>query len=81
MIAGPVVPRDSKFSATPPPAANGSWLTKASAPQRHASSASVNRKTMSLVGRGPASTARAVSSSVETPAPSSLPPNETWTES
>ncbi len=81
MTAGPVVPRASKFNAMPPFAANGLLLTKASAPHRHASSASVKRKTTSFTGGGPASIARAVSSSVPTPAPSSLPPKETCTES
>ncbi len=74
MIDGPVEPRDSKFSTTPPPAASGFWLTNASAPHRHASSASVNTNTVSLRGRGPCVRMRAVSSNDATPAPSSLPP-------
>ena len=53
MTAGPVEPRDSKFSATPPSAASGCWLTNASAPHRQASSPSVNRKTRSLAGARP----------------------------
>src|SRR5215475_4044976 len=81
MIAGPLEPRDSKFSTTPPSAASGSWLTNASAPQRQASSASVNTNTVSLRGRGPVAIARAVSSSDDTPAPSSFPPYDTCTES
>ncbi len=55
MIAGPVVPRASKFSATPPSAASGCRLTKASAPHRQASSASVNRKTSRCAAAAPVS--------------------------
>ena len=42
MIGGPVVPRASKLSTTPPPAASGCEATNASAPHRQASSASVS---------------------------------------
>lgn len=73
-MTGPLDPLASKLRATPPSAAYRCWLTKASAPHRQASSASVKANTMSLRGFGPAASARAVSNSVETPAPSSLAP-------
>ena len=81
MMAGPDDPRDSRLRTTPPLAAKGSELTNASAPHRHASSASVKTSTTSLRRAGPAFSARAVSSRPATPAPSSLAPYETWTES
>ena len=81
MIGGPVVPRASKFSTTPPPAASGCEAANASAPQRQASSASVRTTTTSLRSCGPAVSARTVSSRVDTPAASSLPPGPFSTES
>jgi len=78
---GPVEPRDSMFNTTARPAPSGFRVTNDSAPHRHASSASVNRNTTSSAGGAPEVSARAISSRVDTPAPSSLPPNETCTES
>ena len=53
MITGPVLPRASRLSTTPPSAASGCVEANAAAPHRHASSASVSTKTMSLRGAGP----------------------------
>ena len=74
-------PGSSKFSATPTPYAQGSCCRKARAPSRPFSSPSVNRKTTSLRGMGPARRARATSSRVTTPIPSSPAPSDTGTES
>ncbi|RAO47273.1 hypothetical protein PSN01_04898 [Micromonospora saelicesensis] len=81
MITGPVEPRASRLSTTPPSAASGWLAANAAAPQRHASSASVSTKTMSLRGRGPVVSARATSRMVDVPAASSLPPGPVCTES
>ncbi len=55
MMAGPPEPRASKLSTTPPRDAYRCCDTNASAPHRHASSASVKTNTMSLRGCGPRS--------------------------
>ena len=77
MTTGPVLPRASRLSTTPPSAASGCVEANAAAPHRHASSASVSTKTMSLRGAGPAVSARATSTIAAVPVPSSLPPGPT----
>ncbi len=81
MIGGPVVPRASKLSTTPPPEASGCEAANASAPQRQASSASVSTTTTSLRSCGPSVSARTDSSNAETPAASSAAPGPVSTES
>ena len=82
MIEGPPLPRASKFSATSTSFAHGCSATNARAPSRPVSSESVNRKMMSFSNCSPlARRARAVSSKVATPVPSSFAPGPVETES
>jgi hypothetical protein len=77
---GPLTPRASKFSTTPPSRPSGCSRTKASAPSRPFSSPSVISSTTSLRSRVPPS-ARTVSSMAATAAPSSAAPGPIAAES
>ena len=80
MLLAPLVPRASKLMTAAAPCSRFASAVKASAPISPDSSASVIRKTIGLRKRSPRS-ARAVSTRVATPMPSSEAPGPAGTES